>query len=133
MFHYIIMLFRYEKSTSEKIHWAMKSYVRWMNCHNYQVEHGLISEERKVLDRYELLNADKGDIVKTLCLFVLQVKDANGNDYNCDTLYDLVIMVQCFFKENQCSYNFFEDDAFFDHKNTLHYCMKQLSKDCTTN
>ena len=51
-----------------KIHWAMKSYARWMNCRNYQVKHGLISEDRKVPDPDELLLADKRDIVKTLSI-----------------------------------------------------------------
>ena len=107
----------------------MKSYVRWMNCRNYQVEHGLISVDRKVPDPDELLTAEKPLIVKTLCLFILEVKDANGNDYNRDTLYDLVIMIQCFFKENGRPFKFFEDDAFFDLKNCLDNCMKQLSKE----
>ena len=57
------------------------------------------------------------------------MKDSNGNDYNCDTLYDLMIMVQCFFKENRRPLKFFEDDEFFDLKNTLDNRMKQLSKE----
>ena len=109
--------------------WAMKSYVRWMTCRNYQVEHQLISEDRCVPDPDGLLNASKSDIVKTLCTFILKVKDSNGNDYNCDTLYDLVIMIQSFFKENRKPYKFFEDDEFFDLCNTLDNHMKQLSKE----
>ena len=107
----------------------MKAYVRWMRCRNYQVEHGLISADRKVMDPDELLAASKTDIVKTLCLFIMEVKDSGGNDYNRDTLYDLIIMVQCFFKENRCPYKFFEDTEFFDLKNTLDNRMKQLSKE----
>ena len=106
----------------------MKSYARWMTCHNYQVEHRLISEDRCVPYPDGLLNALKSGIVKTLCTFILEVKDSNGNDYNHDTLYDLVIMIQSFFKENRKPYKFFEDDEFFDLRNTLDNCMKQLSK-----
>ena len=92
------MLFinRYEKSTQMKICWAMKSYVRWMTCHNYQVKHGLISAERYVPDPDALLNLPKKDIVKVICLFILEVKNASGEDYNRDTLYDLIVRVQFF-------------------------------------
>ena len=107
----------------------MKSYVRWMTCRNYQVEQVLIYTDRKVLDPDQLLIADKKDIVNTLCLFVLEVKDSNGNDYNRDTLYDLLVMVQSLFKENRKRYKLFEDDAFFDYKNTLDNLIKQLSKE----
>ena len=96
-----------------------------MTCHNYQVEHQLISEDRYVPDPDGLLNASKSDIVKTLCTFILEVKDSNGNDYN----HDLVIMIQSFFKENRKPYKFFEDNEFFDLSNTLDNRMKQLSKE----
>ena len=119
----------YERSTSTKIRWAMKAYVRWMWCRNYQVEHGLISTDRKVMDPDELLTASKSDIVKTICLFIMEVKDTTGKDYNHDTLYDLIVMVQCFFKENRRPYKFFEDEVFFDLKNTLDNRMKQLSRE----
>ena len=123
------LYFRYEKSTQSKIRWAMKAYVRWMNCRNYQVQHGLISEEHKVPSPDELLTIVKEEVVKVVCLFILEVRDANGNDYNRDTLYDLIVMVQSFFKQNRLPYHFFEDDAFFDIKNTLDNCMKQLTKE----
>ena len=38
-------------------------------------------------------------------------------------------MVQCFFKENRRPLKFFDDDAFFELKNTLDNRMKQLSKE----
>ena len=107
----------------------MKAYVRWMMCRNYQVEHCLIPSDRRVADPDELLLLTKEEVVKVLCLFVMEVKDACGKDYNRDTLYDLVIMVQSFFKENGKLYKFLDDPDFFYLKNTLDNRMKQLSKE----
>ena len=56
------------------------------------------------------------------------MKNANGQDYNCDTLYDLIVMVQLFFKENGKAYRFFDDNDFFHLCNTLDNRMKDLSK-----
>ena len=76
----------------------MKAYVRWMRCRNYQVEHGLISSDRSVPTPDDLVDFSKQDIVKVLCMFIHEVRDGNGNEYNCDTLYDMIVMVQAFFK-----------------------------------
>ena len=121
--------FRYEKSTDSKIKWAIKAYVRWMECGNYQVDHGLISSECHVPSPDELLIMSKEDIVKVLCLFVMEVKNGSGEDYTHDTLYDLVIMVQSFFKQNHRPYKFLDDDDFFDLCNTLDNKTKALSKE----
>ena len=106
----------------------MKAYVRWMTCRNYQVAHNLIGSDRKVPSPDDLISLDKGDIVKTLCMFILEVKNANGEDYTRDTLYDLIVMIQSFFKQNGRPLKFFEDDQFFHIKNTLDNQMKSLSK-----
>ena len=119
---------RYEKSTRIKIRWAMKSYVRWMRCRNYQVEHGLIPADRHVPDPDELIKLSKSEVVSILCLFIMEVKNSSGDDYNRDTLYDLIVMVQSFFKENGLPYKFFNDDEFFLLRNTLDNRMKDLSK-----
>ena len=57
-----------------------------MNCRNYQVKEGILPREHLVANPDELIEMSAGDI--TLCLFVIEVKNANGNDYNRDTLYD---------------------------------------------
>ena len=106
----------------------MKAYVRWMRCHNYQVEYSLIPSDRHVPDPDELLKLPKEDIVNILCLFILEAKKASGEDYNRDTLYDLIVMVQSFFKENGLTYKFLGDDNFFNLHNTLENCMKDLLK-----
>ena len=85
----------------------MKVYVRWMHCYNYQVEQGILSAEWKVPDPDELLNWSKEEVTKVMCLFIMEVRNANGDEYNCDTLYDLVVMVQSFFKENGVPHKFF--------------------------
>ena len=100
-----------------------------MNCHNYQVQHGLLPVERMVPSPEELINLSKEDICKTLCVFVMEVKNSVGEDYNRDTLYDLIIMVQSFLKQSRYPVKFFEDEIFFDLKNTLDNRMKQLSKE----
>ena len=64
----------------------MKAYVRWMRCHNCQVEYSLIPSDWCVPDPDELLKLPKKDIVNILCLFILEVKNASGEDYNRDTL-----------------------------------------------
>ena len=78
----------------------MKAYVRWMTCRNYQVEHGLIASDRHVPSPDDLLMLPKSEVTKVLCLFIMEVKNASGHDYTRDTLYDLIIMVQSFFKQN---------------------------------
>ena len=120
---------RYENSTCSKIRWAMKVYVHWMNCRNYQVEHGLIPADRHVPNPDELIEMCKNNIIKVICMFILEVKDGSGNDYNHDTLYDLIVMVQSFFKQNGLAYKFFDDDAFFGIRNTLDNRMKALAKE----
>ena len=124
----MVIVVRYEKATRSKIRWAMKAYVRWMRCRNYQVEHGLISVDRKVPSPDELIQLDKNGVTKALCLFILEVRNANGDDYTRDTLYDMIVMIQSFFKENGRPLKFFEDDDFFHVKNTLDNRMKDLSK-----
>ena len=71
-----------------------------MTCRNYQVDHGLIVLDRHVPNIDELLVMSRKEIADVLCMFVLEVKNANGKDYTCDTLYDLLIMVQSYFKQN---------------------------------
>ena len=90
--------YRYEGATQNKIKWAMKAYVRWMNCRNYQVQHGILPRERIVPTPDELINLLKADICKTLCSFVVEAKNVDGDDYNRDTLYDLIVMVQSILK-----------------------------------
>ena len=122
-------IFRYENSTCSKIRWAMKVYVHWMNCRNYQVEHGLIPADRHVPNPDELIEMSNNDIIKVICMFILEVKDGSGKDYNHDTLYDLIVMVQSFFKENGLAYKFFDDDTFFGTRNTLNNRIKALAKE----
>ena len=71
----------------------------------------------------------KPDVAKVICLFIHEVKNANGDDYTCDTLYDLIVMVQSFFKQIRKCYKFFEDDEFFYIKNTLDNRMRALSEE----
>ena len=62
----VVVLFdRYEKATQNKIKWAMKAYVRWMNCRNYQVQHGLISKERLVPTPDQLIDMEKSEFVRS--------------------------------------------------------------------
>ena len=123
-----LLFFSYEKSTQKKINWAMKAYVRWMNCRNYMVQHGILSANRVVLTPEELIKLSVKEMVKVLCLFVMEVKNGNGQDYNSDTLYDLIVMVQSYLKQGGRVVKFFEDPNFFTVKNTLDNRMKDLSK-----
>ena len=107
----------------------MKAYVRWMNCRNYQVQYGIIPKERLIPTPEELLKLSKADISKVLCTFVLEAKNSDGDDYNRDTLYDLVFMVQSFLKQNCRPLKFFDDVEFFELKNTLDNRMCELSKE----
>ena len=78
----IILCCRYEKTTESKIRWAMKAYVRWMRCRNYQVLHGLIPFDRSVPDPDDLVVMEIPEIVKVMCLFINEVKNSAGEDYN---------------------------------------------------
>ena len=90
----------------------MKAYVCWLTFCNYQVEHGLIPTDRCVPIPDELIILDKEGITKTLCIFIMEIKNTNGDDYTCDTLYDLIVMLQSFFKDNKHAFKFFEYDNF---------------------
>ena len=107
----------------------MKAYVRWMNCHNYQVEQGLLSSDRLIPLSKELINLPKEEICLVLCKFVMEAHNSDGKDYTRDTLYDLIIMVQSFLKQNGKPMKFLEEDVFFDLKNALDNRMRDLSKD----
>ena len=61
------------------------------------------------------------------CYFLHEVCDKSGKTYNRDTLYDLMCMVNAFFKENGKMYAFFDDAEFFILKNCLDNRMKDLS------
>ena len=78
----------------------MKAYIRWMNCRNYQVKQGLLSHDRIVPSPDDLITLNKSDICSVLCKFVMEAKNADGKDYTRDTLYDLIIMIQSFLKQN---------------------------------
>ena len=77
----------------------------------------------------ELIKLSEEEMCKVLCKFVMEAKNTDGYDYTRDTLYDLIIMVQSFLKENRHPVKFLGDDVFFDLKNTLDNCMWQLSKE----
>ena len=124
----LINCYRYEKSTESKIRWAMKAYVRWMRCRNNQVEHGLIPADRKVPSPDDLILMTKNDISKIICMFIMEVRDGSGREYNRDTLYDVIVMVQAFFKQNRRPFKFFDDDEFYELKNTLDNRMRDLTK-----
>ena len=104
--------------TENKIKWAMKAYVRWMNCRNDQVQHDMVPLDRIIPSPDELLQYTKQEICKVLCTFVVEAKNADGFDYDRDTLYDLIVMVQSFLKQNRRPMKFFEEDVFFYLKNT---------------
>ena len=105
----------------------MKAYVCWMVCHNYQVIHGIIPKDQVVPDPDELIGLPSEEICKMLCMFVMEVKNANG-DYYRDMFYDLMVMVQAFLKKNRCQCKFFAD-VFFDLKNTIDNKMTDLSEE----
>ena len=90
--------------------------------------HGMLPPDHVVPNPDQLLEITSKDMCKVLCMFVMEVKNDNGDDYNWDTLYDLMVMVQSFLKKNGRLCKFFEDDDFFDLKNTIDNWMKELSK-----
>ena len=61
----------------------------------------------------ELINLTKEEICAVLCIFIMEAKNADGQDYTIDTLYDLIIMIQCFLKQNCKSLHFLDEDVFF--------------------
>ena len=87
----------------------------------------MLTHDRIVPDTSDLLGMTKDGINKVLCYFIHEVRDKNGKCYNRDTLYDLITMINAFFKENGKIYCFFDDPEFFVLKNTLDNRMKDLS------
>ena len=53
----------------------------------------MICVDHKVPDPDELLQLGKEDVVKVMFPFILEVRNANGAEYNRDTLYNLIMMV----------------------------------------
>ena len=68
---------------------------------------GILPPDRIVPNPDELVKITSQDICKILCTFIMEVKNANGDDYNRDTLYDLIVMVQSFLKKNGHMCKFF--------------------------
>ena len=123
----IIVLYRYQKATENKIKWAITAYRRWMNVRNFQVEKGTLNADRSVPTPEDLIALPKGDIIRVLGYFVHEVRDKNGKEYNRDTLYDLMSSINSFFKQNGVPYSFIDDKDFFPLKNAIDNRMKDLS------
>ena len=102
--------------------------MRWMNCRNYQVSQDLVVCDHIVPNPDDLVKLKKEEICKVLCMFVIETRNTDGLDYIRDTLYDLIVIVQSFLKQKRHPLKFFEDEMFFDLKNTLDNRMKDLSK-----
>ena len=105
------------------------AYMRWMKVRNFQVDSGDLSEDRRVPSCDDLVNMPKESIVKVLCFFIHEVRDKSGNCYNRDTLYDLITMINCYFKQKGKDFSFYDDSDFFVLKNTLDNRMKELSSE----
>ena len=106
----------------------MTTYSRWMRARNFQVDKGDLPVSAKVPTPQQILTMDKKSVVDVVSRFILEARDRKGNEYNRNTLYDLICMVNSYFKMNRLPYNFFEDRDFFDLRNVLDNRMKELSK-----
>ena len=99
-----------------------------MNARNFQVDKGELPLSCHVPSPKDILSASKQQVVNVVSRFILEARDKKGDEYNRNTLYDLITMVNSYFKSNKLPYNFFEDDEFFDLRNVLDNRMKDLTK-----
>lgn len=84
------------------------------------------SGEHKMINPDLLLMTDK-EMTEVVCRFILEVRKKDGTDYPTETLYDLVLSLQLYLKQNGRKVRFLDDDEFDAVRNTLDNRMKYLS------
>ncbi len=67
-------------------------------------------------------------IPETLCLFVLEIRKQNGDEYPRETLYKIVLSLQNFLAMNGRTVKLLDNAPFSKLWNTVDNKMKQLSK-----
>ncbi|XP_021360810.1 zinc finger MYM-type protein 2-like [Mizuhopecten yessoensis] len=111
-------------NTENKTKWALKVFDSW-------IEQRLIqSKNNEKLKNFpnNLLDLPVSDINEALTYFVAEVRNKNGEEYRPNTLYELIISIQHYFRQNGRFVNILDDTEFAGLRGVLDARMKNLAK-----
>ncbi len=110
-------------ATNKKIGWAVKLFVKWQKDRLARGLGGVQIESSDILDP----QADVDYLKNTICLFLSEVRRADGKEYPGPSLYNIVVMLQLHFDRQGKTWKLLDDPQFCCIKNTLDNLMKQRS------
>ena len=101
------------KNTERKARWAVNVFTEWTRA-------------RKIKD--DLLSMDNTSLNTHLCSFITEVRNKDGNHYRPNTLYEIVVSIQHFLRQNGNFVSFLDDNDFLRMRQVLDARMKEVSK-----
>ncbi len=115
-------------ATNKKIGWAVKLFCEWQKG---RIAQGLGSIQIKCSDILDP-EADVDHLKNTICLFLSEVRRADGQEYPGPSLYNIVVMLQLHFECQGKSWKLLDDQQFHCICNTLDNLMKKRSLERVT-
>ncbi len=110
-------------ATNKKIGWAVKLFCDW--CKNRLEKNlgGVQIESSDILDP----KVDVDYLKNMICLFLSEVRRADGQEYPGPSLYNIVVMLQLHFERQGKTWKLLDDPQFRCIRNTLDNLMKKRS------
>ncbi len=118
---------RFSAASEKKIGWAFRIFDNWQKARNLRTKlEGREDEIRGCLE-----DMDNVTLCDTVCKFILEVREVNGQPYPRETLYSLVIMIQMYLETKGKHVRFLDPQSttFVKVCNTLDNHMKSLSRE----
>ncbi len=111
----------FAESTDKKIAWAVKLYMSWRRS---RIEADTAQGDIEGANLYDE-RVDPGQLGRSLCCFLNEVRRADGEEYPGNTLYSLLVMIQLHLEKQGKDWKLMEGSNFLCVHNTLDNLMKQ--------
>lgn len=112
------------KSTKNKTDWAVKLFENWLEHRNE------IAKTDNEISKIEggLVTMTNDQLNTVLGYFITEVRNKKGLEYYPNTLYELIICIQRFLRQNDRSISILDDRDFSALRSVLDSKMKELSR-----
>ncbi len=111
---------------TKKMAWAVHMFTEWQKICNFKILN-CNGNPAEVLTG-QLLDMMNEYLCKCFCHFIIEIKKLSGEDYPCETLYEIVLALQAHFHKNGRPIHFFNSEKFNSVHNCLDNRMRELSK-----
>ncbi len=116
----------FSAATKKKVLWAVCIFNQWKCIRNYKLK--VDKTLTYPFINTTLVNMDLPTMCDVLCIFVMEIRKQNGDEYPRKTLYKIVLSIQNFLCMKGHNIKLLEHIAFTKLRNTVDNKMKLLSK-----